>query len=64
MTFRPLREHPPATLNALNEALDDLLVHRDAIPPELFIKLDTFRADIAAAIEDTTPPRHLRAIRM
>jgi len=56
---RPLREHTHAILTAVNVIVEELLEHRDVIPPELFIKLDTYHADLAAAIEDTAPPRRL-----
>ncbi len=58
--YRPLLQHPRAVLIAVNAIVDELLEHRDAMPPELFIKLDTYYADLAAAIEDTAPPRRLR----
>jgi hypothetical protein len=61
--YRPLRDHSLAVLSAVNVVVEELLGHRNAIPPELFIKLDTYHADLAAAIEDSAPPpRRLRPI--
>jgi hypothetical protein len=49
----PLREHPLATLVKVNVAVEELLKNKALLPQELYMKLDTFHADLAAAIEDS-----------
>jgi hypothetical protein len=50
--FSLLRAQSTETLHEMSGSVDVLLLRKDLLSPELQIKLDTLRADIAAALED------------
>jgi hypothetical protein len=60
LAHRPLWHHRLAELTEVSVLTEKLLAHRTALPFELSILLDTYHADLAAAIEDkqaeATPP--------
>jgi hypothetical protein len=51
---RPLSEHSMTTLTKIEVLVEELLGKKSALPQDLFTKLDTYHADLAAAIEDMT----------
>ena len=57
--YTTLREQPASKLADINKHVEALLAHEETLPEELRIRLDTFRADISAAMEDlkTSPSR-------
>jgi hypothetical protein len=48
---RPLSEHSTAVLAKVEILVEELLQNKSVIPPELYAKLDTYHADLTAAIE-------------
>lgn len=52
MEYSSLRAQPTGKLQEAGRAVEALLSHRDLLPTELEIKLDTFHADIDAILED------------
>jgi hypothetical protein len=46
------REQPTEKLRDVSISVEALLSHSEVLPAELHIKLDTFRADITAILED------------
>jgi hypothetical protein len=52
MEYSALRRQPTQKLRDICSTVEELLSYRELLPPELHIKLDTFHADITAALED------------
>jgi hypothetical protein len=48
---RPLSEHSMPILTKVEALVEELLQNKSVLPPELFTKLDTYHADLTAAIE-------------
>jgi hypothetical protein len=55
--YGALRSHDPRALATVSALVEELLKHETVLPRELRAKLDTFHADIAAAIEDKSAGR-------
>jgi hypothetical protein len=53
---RPLRDYPPATLDAIRTTVAALLRHQDILPADLYVKLDLFRDDLTTAINTSARP--------
>jgi hypothetical protein len=47
-----LRQQPFGKLRDINNHVEMLMTYQATLPRELYCKLDTFHADLAAAIED------------
>ena len=52
MEYLTLRRQPTQKLQDICSIVEELLSHRELLPAELHIKLDTFHADITVALED------------
>ena len=46
-----LHDQAPEVLEAVNELVEKLLRYESLLPVELYIKLDTYHADLADALE-------------
>jgi hypothetical protein len=46
-----LHDEAPETLQAVNDLVEKLLRYENLLPVELYIKLDTYHADLADALE-------------
>ena len=60
MEYSSLRKQPTGRLQEAGRAVEALLSHRDLLPTELEIKLETFHADIDAILEDREDERGSR----
>jgi hypothetical protein len=50
--YARLESHDLADLLEISRLADGLMNHRGALPGDMAVQLDTFRADLSAAIED------------
>jgi hypothetical protein len=48
---RPLSEHSMTILANVEMLVEELLQNKSVLPPEMFTRLNTYLADLAAAIE-------------
>jgi hypothetical protein len=58
MQYSLLLQQPEEKLRDVHDTVEELLSYSDLLPSDLHIKLETFRADIATALEDLQNPTH------
>jgi hypothetical protein len=52
MDYSSLREQPASRLKEAEQCAGALLRHKELLPLELLIKLESFHADVTALLED------------